>query len=185
MAGCPWHLNHNIWVLPLMATCIITVGSYTSTYFLPFLQGACSYLLRAMFLDSAAFSNDYASSAVPALPAVTCKQQHQSTPNPSTWRSRQDVQVHQEIQLSYAQEEPHLHSSWVSGSQAACGPVLPAWGTCIILMHLLYCVEVLNKAFALIYQVQFFQSWTSQLSDSCLKTRSVRFLLLAFWGGRF
>jgi len=49
-----------------MATCVITVGSYTSTCFLLFLRGACLYLLRAVFLDSSAFSNAYIS------PTVTC-----------------------------------------------------------------------------------------------------------------
>lgn len=41
------------------------------------------------------------------------------------------------------------------GGQAACSPVPPARGTCIILTHLLYGVEVLRKASALIYPIRF------------------------------
>lgn len=78
----------------------------TSTYFLLFLQGACLYLLRAVFLDSAAFSNaHFASCTMPAVIPSHSRSKH-------TQRSRLAIQVCQEIQLLCAQREPHLHSSW-------------------------------------------------------------------------
>lgn len=172
------------WVLPLMETCVITVGS-SSTYLPPFLQAVCSYLHRAVFLDFAAFSNVYTGSAVPALPAVT--------PNHS--RSK-----HMKIKVGCTglPRNPVLMSTagaaapGTSGSQAACSPVPPVWGTCIILMHLLYWVEILDKAYALIYQVQVpvlpkSDLTSNKVSDQLvfLKQNRWGFLLVAFWGGRF